>query len=291
MQINKSKEAGLGFIFITILLDVIGFGIIIPVMPGLIMELGVPTLSEASKTGGLMMFTYSFAQFVFSPVIGNLSDQYGRKKVLLTTILGFGIDYIFLAFTPSIKWLFVGRLISGITGASITTASAYISDISTPENKAKNFGMVGAAFGIGFVIGPVIGGLLAKWGLRTPFFGAAALTLLNFLYGLIVLPESLSIENRRKFSWKRANPVGSFKALTKNSLIAGLALCLTLLHIASHSIQSNWSYFVKEKFDWDSNMIGYSLGLVGVCVMFVQGFLTSFCIKKWVKKIASSLVY
>ena len=270
---KDKKQAALGFIFITLLIDIIGFGIIIPILPELIQSLIHGTLSEASKYGGMLIFAYSFMQFLCSPIIGNLSDQYGRRAVLLFTLFGFGIDYLFLAFAPSIGWLFLGRIIAGITGASITTGSAYISDISTPENKAQNFGMIGAAFGLGFIIGPVLGGQLAHFGVRVPFIGAACLSLLNWLYGYFVLPESLALENRRKFEWKRANPIGSLKMLNKYPVIAGMVISITLIYIASHSVQTTWSYYTIEKFKWTSRMVGNSLGVVGICVMIVQGLL------------------
>jgi len=272
MAKNK-KEAALGFIFITLLIDIIGFGIIIPILPQLIQGLIHGTLSDASRYGGLLIFAYSFMQFLCSPIIGNLSDQFGRRPVLLCSLFGFGIDYLFLAFAPSIAWLFVGRLIAGVTGASITTGSAYISDISTPEKKAQNFGMIGAAFGLGFIIGPVLGGYLAHFGVRAPFIGAAVLTLINWLYGYFILPESLSKENRRPFEWKRANPIGSLKMLNKYPVIAGMVMSITLIYIASHSVQTTWSYYTIEKFHWSQTMVGNSLGVVGICVMIVQGFL------------------
>src|SRR5450631_500157 len=212
---QPSRKAALSFIFITVLIDFIGFGIIIPVLPGLIAQLIHGTLSQAARYGGWMLFSYAAMQFVFSPIIGGLSDRYGRRPVLLFSLFGFGIDYLFLAFAPTIGWLFVGRVISGITGASFTTASAYIADISTAETRTKNFGLVGAAFGLGFIIGPALGGQLGIIGPRVPFIAASALTLLNWLYGFFILPESLSKENRRAFDWKRANPVGSLAHLRK----------------------------------------------------------------------------
>ena len=270
---KDKKEAALGFIFITLLIDIIGFGIIIPILPELIQNLTHGTLSDSSRYGGLLIFAYSLMQFVCSPIIGNLSDQYGRRPVLLCSLFGFGIDYLFLAFAPTIGWLFVGRIIAGITGASITTGSAYISDISTPEKKAQNFGMIGAAFGLGFIIGPVLGGQLAHFGVRTPFIGAAVLSLINWLYGYFVLPESLARENRRNFEWKRANPIGSLKMLKKYPVIEGLVVSITLIYIASHSVQTTWTYYSIEKFGWSPTMIGYSLGVVGICVAIVQGLL------------------
>jgi MFS transporter, DHA1 family, tetracycline resistance protein len=186
----SNKNAAVGFIFITLLIDIIGFGIIIPVMPKLIAELKQVDISAASKYGGWLMFVYAFMQFLCAPLFGSLSDKYGRRKVLLFSLLGFGIDYLFLALAPTYAWLFIGRVISGITGASITTGFAYIADVSTAENRAKNFGLVGAAFGLGFIIGPLIGGLLGQLGPRVPFYAAAALALLNCLYGYFILPES-----------------------------------------------------------------------------------------------------
>jgi MFS transporter, DHA1 family, tetracycline resistance protein len=191
--------------------------------------------------------------------------------VLLFSLLGFGIDYIFLALAPSYSWLFIGRVIAGITGASITTGFAYIADISTAENRAKNFGMVGAAFGLGFIIGPVVGGLLGKLGPRIPFYAAACLALLNFLYGYFVLPESLKKENRREFNWKRANPVGSLLHLKKYPALGGLVISIALVYLASHAVQSNWSYFTMYRFKWDEKMVGISLGVVGALVAIVQG--------------------
>ncbi|QIL74789.1 TCR/Tet family MFS transporter [Hymenobacter sp. HDW8] len=269
----ENRKAALGFIFITLLLDVIGFGIIIPVLPTLIRELIGGTLSEAAQYGGWMLFAFAGMQFLFSPVLGNLSDQYGRRPVLLFALFGFGLDYLFLAFAPTVGWLFVGRIIAGITGASFTTASAYIADISPPEKRAQNFGMIGAAFGLGFIIGPVIGGLLGQYGPRVPFIAAAGLTLLNWLYGYFVLPESLAKENRRPFDWKRANAVGSLKQLQRYPVILGLVGSMLLLYIAAHATQSTWSYYTMYKFGWNEKWVGYSLGAVGLMTALVQGLL------------------
>lgn len=262
----------MGFIFITLLIDVTGFGLIIPVMPKLIEQLlGVSDISKASQYGGWLTFAFAFMQFLFAPVLGNLSDKYGRRPILLFSLLGFGIDYIFLSFAPTIGWLFVGRVIAGITGASFTTASAYIADISTPENRAQNFGMIGAAFGLGFILGPMIGGLLGELGPRVPFMVAAGLALSNWLYGFFVLPESLDHAHRRQFEWKRANPVGSLLQLKKYPAVGGLIVSLVLIYLAAHAVQSNWSFFNIEKFQWSPKMIGISLGVVGLLVGAVQG--------------------
>ncbi|PQB06328.1 tetracycline resistance MFS efflux pump [Polaribacter filamentus] len=272
MKKNKN-QAALGFIFITILIDVIGWGIIIPVIPALIEELIKGDISEAAKIGGWLTFSYAVTQFIFAPLVGNLSDKYGRRPIILISLFGFTLDYILLALAPTITWLFIGRIIAGITGASITTASAYIADISTSENRAKNFGMIGAAFGLGFIIGPVIGGLLGQYGPRIPFYAAAILCFVNFLYGYFILPESLSKENRRAFDIKRANPVGSFMNLKKYPKLIGLILSMFILYVASHAIQSNWSYFTMYKFNWDEKMVGLSLGAIGLLVALVQGVL------------------
>lgn len=268
-----NKKAALGFIFVTILIDVIGFGIIIPVVPKLIMELGHMDNSSASKYGGWLMFAYAFMQFLWAPLLGNLSDRYGRRPVLLFSLFGFGIDYLLTGFAPGVAWLFIGRIVAGITGASFTTATAYIADISTPEKRAQNFGIVGAAFGMGFIIGPVIGGLLGGLGPRVPFFVAAGLSLLNCLYGFLVLPESLSKENRRPFEWRRANPIGSLRQFSKYPAIVGLIVALGLVYLGSHAVQTAWSYYSIEKFNWHEREIGISLGVVGVCVGVVQGLL------------------
>ena len=266
-------KAALGFIFITLLLDVIGFGIIIPVLPKLIEELTGEGLSGAARYGGWLGFAFAGMQFLFSPVLGNLSDQYGRRPVLLTALFGFGVDYLFLAFAPTIGWLFVGRGIAGLTGASFTTAGAYIADISPPEKRAANFGLIGAAFGMGFIIGPVVGGLLGQFGPRVPFLAAAGLTLLNWLYGFFVLPESLPPESRRPFDWRRANPVGSLRQLGRYPVILGLVASLVLIYLASHATQSTWSYYTMYKFGWNEAWVGYSLGAVGALTGLVQGVL------------------
>jgi DHA1 family tetracycline resistance protein-like MFS transporter len=271
---RTGKQAAIGFIFVTLLIDVMGWGLIIPVMPKLISQLkGIP-INEASSEGAWLIAAYAITQFLFAPVIGNLSDQYGRRPVLLSSLLGFGIDYIILALAPTYSWLFIGRIIAGITGASFTTASAYIADISTPDTRAKNFGMIGAAFGLGFIIGPALGGLLAGLGTRAPFYAAAGLCLINALYGYFVLPESLSKENRRKFEWKRANPFGSLQFLRKTPNLGGLAICFFLIYMAAQAVQGNWNFFTIYRFGWTEGMVGISLAVVGLLVGAVQGGLT-----------------
>lgn len=268
---KSKKQAAVGFIFITVLLDVIGWGIIIPVIPNLIKELINGDISEAAKYGGWLTFAYAITQFIFAPVIGNLSDKYGRRPVLLTSLFAFSLDFLLLAFAPTITWLFIGRILSGITGASFTTATAYIADVSTNENRAKNFRLMGAAFGLGFIIGPVLGGLLGQFGTRIPFIAAAILCMLNFLYGYFILPESLDKDKRRPFELKRANPIGAFLHLKKYPNLIGLVLAIFVLYVGSHAVQSNWNYFTMYQFNWTEKMVGISLGIIGLLVGIVQG--------------------
>jgi DHA1 family tetracycline resistance protein-like MFS transporter len=277
---KSKKQAALGFIFITLLIDVTGLGIIIPVLPKLIETLIHGDLSQASRYAGLLTLAYAVMQFLFAPVLGNLSDKYGRRPILLGSLLGFGIDYIFMAFAPSIAWLFLGRAIAGITGASFTTATAYIADISTPEKRAQNFGMVGVAFGLGFIIGPVVGGILGKYNTHLPFLAAAALALLNAAYGYFVLPESLDKAHRRPFEIKRANPLGSLLQLNKYPAVLGLAASLFLIYFSAQAVQSVWTYYTMSKFHWNEAWVGYSLGFVGLSVAVVQGGLIRVAIPK-----------
>lgn len=278
---HTSKKAAISFIFITLLIDVMGWGLIIPVMADLIAQLKQIPVNEASTYGAFLLSIFAVVQFLFAPVVGNLSDRYGRRPVLLCSLLGFGMDYIIMAVAPSYGWLFIGRVIAGITGASFTTASAYIADVSKDETtRAKNFGLIGAAFGLGFVLGPALGGLLSVWGLRAPFYAAAVLCLLNCLYGYFFLPESLDKEHRRAFDWKRANPFGSLRFLTRHPEIGGLALCFFLIYLGAQAVQSNWNFFTIYRFNWSETMVGISLAVVGVLVGAVQGGLTRFVVPK-----------
>ncbi|MDQ3046268.1 MAG: TCR/Tet family MFS transporter [Bacteroidota bacterium] len=278
------KNNALVFIFITVLIDVIGLGIIIPVVPALIEELIGGTLSEASKYSGWMGLVYGIMQFVFSPILGGLSDRFGRRPILLLSLLGLGLDFIIMALAPSITWLFVGRILAGICGASFTTATAYIADISPPEKRAQNFGLVGAAFGVGFIIGPMIGGVCGHYGARVPFYVAAAFSLMNFIYGYIVLPESLSKEHRRKFDWKRANPVGSLLHLKKYPVISGLVFTFFLVFLAGKSVETTWTFYTMLKFNWNTLWVGASLSVVGILVAIVQGGLIRVAIPKFGQK-------
>ncbi|MEQ7800370.1 TCR/Tet family MFS transporter [Pedobacter sp. ASV1-7] len=282
-MISKNQEkrpAALSFIFITLLIDVIGLAIIIPVFPKLIEGLIHGDISEASKISGLLLVAYAVMQFLCAPLVGNLSDKYGRRPVLLFSLLGFGIDYLFLAFAPTIGWLFLGRIIAGITGASFTTASAYIADVSSPEKRAQNFGMIGVAFGLGFILGPVIGGILGKIDVHYPFYAAAALALLNAAYGYFILPESLPKEHRRELDWKRCNPLGSLLQLKKYPSVISLSVCLFIIYFAAHAVQSVWTFYTMQKFDWNEDIVGYSLGFIGLMIAIVQGGLIRIAIPK-----------
>jgi len=276
----KNKKAALGFIFVTILIDIIGIGLIIPIVPELIIELTDSTVSEAAFIGGLLTATYAVMQFIFAPILGGLSDKFGRRPVLLIALLGLGLDYLIIVFAPTLTCLFIARIISGICGSSMTVANAYIADISTPEERAKNFGMIGAAFGLGFIVGPAIGGFLGEIGTRVPFLIAAILSLLNWLYGYFIIPESLSKEDRRSFEWKRANPLGTLGNIFKYKVLIGLVLCLFLIYVAAFSVQGNWSFYTTEKFGWTPRDIGFSLTFVGVAVALVQGLLLGPIVKK-----------
>lgn len=267
---NKRQPA-IGFVFVTLLLDILGLGLIIPVLPELIKSFSNHSFEQASTTIGLLTALFALSQFIFSPILGSLSDQYGRRPVILISLLGSGLDYILLAFAPSLGWFFVGRIIAGITSSNITAATAYIADVSPPEKRAQNFGLIGAAFGLGFILGPALGGLLGGYGLRVPFFVVAGITLINWLYGFFVLPESLTPENRRPFAWRRANPIGSLRSLTRYPIVIALAGTLVLSGLAQNALQSTWVLYTEYRFGWDLQAVGLSLAVVGISAVIVQG--------------------
>ena len=283
VSLVQTRKPALAFIFVTLVLDVLGVGIIIPNLPLLVKSFSGGNTETASHAVGWLASLYSLMQFGFSPVVGSLSDRFGRRPVILTALLGSGLDYFLMAFAPNLGWFFVGRIVSGITGASFTAASAYIADISPPEKRAANFGIIGAAFGIGFIAGPALGGVLGGMDptLRLPFFVAGGLTLVNWLYGVFVLPESLAPENRRQFSWGRSNPVGSLLALRRHPVAFGLAGTYFLVNVAHQALPSTWVLYTGERYHWTSRQVGISLAIVGLMAGIVQGGLTRFVVKRF----------
>jgi len=267
----SGRKPALGFIFVTLFLDILGIGLIIPILPLLVTELQGGNVALASHSVGLLAALYSAMQFLFAPILGSLSDHHGRRPVILGSLFGSGLDYLLLGLAPNLVWFYVGRVVAGITGANITAATAYIADVSPPEKRAANFGLIGAAFGLGFIAGPALGGLLGGYGLRVPFFVAAGLTLANWLYGYFVLPESLAPENRRKFSWARANPVSSLAALRHHPLVLGLAVSFFLSNLANFGLHALWVLYTGHRYGWKPSQVGASLAVVGIMAAIVQG--------------------
>ncbi len=275
-----ASRSALVFIFLTMFIDTVGLGIIIPVAPQIIRELTGQGMSGAAWWGGLLQTSFAAMLFLFSPLIGNLSDRFGRKPVLVLSLLMLGVDYAITGLAPTIGWLFIGRILSGMAGAAYTTANAYIADVSPPEKRAANFGLTGAAFGIGFVVGPAIGGLLGQYGVRLPFFVAAGLAVANALFGLVVMKESLPPEKRRKFEFWRANPVGSLIAIRRHPAVLGFVGVFVLMRLAHDANPVIWSYYVYLKFHWTTAQLGYALAFLGIVMAFVFGFLTRILIPK-----------
>jgi DHA1 family tetracycline resistance protein-like MFS transporter len=283
------RKPALGFIVVTLFIDILGLGLIIPILPRLVESFVGNDPTEGAFYVGALIATYAVMQFVFSPIMGSVSDRFGRRPVLLLSLFGVGFDYLLLAFAPSLAWFFVGRVVAGICGASIGTAAAYIADVSPPEKRAQNFGLIGMAFGLGFVAGPLLSAFLATVelplpgfiaaltgyavlpGIRFPFVVAALLALANALYGLFVVPESLAPENRRPFSWARANPVGTLFALSKYPVVLGLGLALFLAGVAQRCLESVWVLYTEHRYHWDVRATGISLGVVGIAAAIVQG--------------------
>lgn len=270
---SNPNNRALAFVLIAVCIDMIGLGVVFPVIPQLIMGLTGKTLAESAGFGGALFALYAVMQFFFAPIMGNLSDRFGRRPVLLASLAAFGIDYAFMALAPNLAWLFVGRAISGICGASYTTASAYIADITPPEGRARAYGLIGAAWGVGFVLGPAVGGLLGELNPRLPFVAAAVLALINVIYGYFVLSESLRPENRRAFALNRANPFGALLQIRKYPIVMGLFAALFFYQIAHDSLPSVWAYFTIEKFKWTSAQVGLSIAVVGLSGAIVQGLL------------------
>ena len=262
------------FVLITVFLDMVGFGLIMPVLPALIQDVGTMSVADATRVGGWMFAAFSLTQFAFSPLMGNLSDRFGRRPLLLLAVFGLGVDYIFSALAPTIFWLFIGRAIAGLCGSSFVIANAYIADVTAPEDRAKAFGMIGAAFGVGFVLGPAIGGLLGTYGPRVPFYVAAVVSLLNFAYGWFVLPETLPAEKRRAFAWRRANPFGTLAVFRTYAGVMPLCVVFGLYFFASAIYPAIWPFWGAAKFGWDTATVGLSLAAFGIITAVFQGFVT-----------------
>ena len=266
------RRAAVAFIFVTIALDMLAMGMIAPVLPRLITQFMGGNEPRSAEILGIFGTVWAVMQFFFSPMLGSLSDRFGRRPVILLSNFGLGLDYLVMALAPTLGWLFAGRLISGVTSASIPTAMAYIADVTPPKKRAAAFGMVGAAFGLGFVLGPALGGVLGSVNPRLPFWAAGGMSLLNAMYGLFVLPESLGLESRGKFSWKRANPVGSLTLLRRHRELLGLGAVLFLSYLTQQSLMNTWVLYLDYRYHWTDRAVGLSLAMVGVCSAAVGGF-------------------
>ena len=269
------------FILITMVIDSMGIGLILPVMPDLLQDVGGGDLAQAAIWGGVLSTAFAVMQFLFGPVVGNVSDRFGRRPVLLVALFVMATDYIVMAVAGSIWILLIGRVVGGITAATQSTAAAYIADISAAEEKSRRFGLIGAAFGIGFVLGPVVGGLLSEFGTRAPFYAAAALTAASFLFGLLVLPETVTDRIRRPLSWARANPFGAFRHVGQLPGIAPLMAIFLIYQIAFYVYPAVWAYYTQERFGWDARMIGLSLAAFGISMALVQGGLIGVFLKRF----------
>ncbi len=281
-----TDKRALTFILITVAVDVIGLGIIIPVLPDLIREISADTggstaMGDAALIGGWLMFAYALMQFVFAPILGNLSDRFGRRPILLWGLFWLGIDYIIMALAPTILWLFIGRVLAGMAGASYVTAFSYIADVSPKEKRAANFGLIGMAFGIGFVIGPAIGGVLGILDPRFPFWAAAALCFANFIFGFFALPESLAKEKRRRFELKRANPVGALKVFLGVKPVLMLIIAATLFEFSSHVYPVIWAYFTPVQYGWSTAEVGLSLAIFGVAIGVGEGLVLRLVLNRY----------
>ena len=282
---RQAPPAGAGghavtFILVTLVIDTLGFGIVIPIMPTLISELSGEAIADASSWGGALMFAYAFMSFLFAPVIGNFSDRFGRRPVLLLSLATLAVDYLIMGFAPTLAWLFLGRLLAGASAATFATANAYIADVTTPEERAGKYGLIGAAWGIGFVLGPALGGLLGELGTRVPFFVAAAMAAVNVLYGFFVLPETLPPEKRRSFDLKRANPLGAFRAVRAQPTVFALFGGLVLYFVAHDVNPTTWTWYVIHRYELSPSQVGFALAAVGVSSAVVSGTLVGPIVKR-----------
>jgi DHA1 family tetracycline resistance protein-like MFS transporter len=279
--VPRAGSAAFIFILIMVAFDMLAFGIIAPVLPDLIRSYEGGDFVRASSIGGLFGLAWATMQFIFSPILGAWSDRFGRRPIILISCFGLGIDYVIMALAPSLRWLLLGRIISGITTSNIATAFAYVTDVTKPEERAKPFGLISAVFGLGFVVGPAVGGWLGNINLRFPFWAAAVLSLGNAFYGYFVLPESLPPERRAKSAWHMANPLGALKLLRSHAELAGLSVVVTLYYLAQNSLPSMWAYYTEYRYAWSRSMVGWSLALVGVCAAIVSGALVGPIVKRF----------
>lgn len=288
-----ASKATFVFILATVAMDFLAFGIIAPVLPNLIIQFEGGNIARASTITGYFGFAWATMQFLFSPVLGAWSDRFGRRPIILISCLGLGLDYIFMAVAPTVRWLFVGRIISGITTSNVSTAFAYIADITAPEERAKRYGLLSASFGLGFVVGPAVGGLLGHYSLRAPFWAAALLSLANFLYGTFVLPESLPKEKRAASAWHMANPLGSLTLLRSNAVLSGLAVVAVLYYLAHQALPSVFVLYTEYRYGWSERTVGIALGAVGICVAAVSGGMVGPYVKRFGERwsLVSGLLY
>ena len=277
----SAGRAAFIFILVMVAFDFLAFGIIAPVLPDLVRQFESGDFARASSITGYFGLAWATMQFIFSPILGAWSDRFGRRPVILISCFGLSVDYVFMALAPSLRWLLVGRLISGITTSNVATAFAYVTDVTKPEERAKPFGLISAAFGLGFVIGPAVGGWLGNMNLRFPFWAAAALSFGNALYGYFVLPESLPPERRAKSAWHMANSLGALRLLRSNTELAGLAVVTTLYYLAHNSLPSMWALYTEYRYAWSRRDVGLSLSVVGVCAAVVSGALVGPFVKRF----------
>ena len=277
----EPRRAALAFIFVTVTLDMLALGMVIPVLPGLIEDFLGGDTARAAQVFGVFSSVWALMQFVSMPVMGGLSDRFGRRPVILLSNLGLGLDYVLMAVAPNLRWLFLGRVISGITAASISTAMAYVADVTPPERRARSYGLVGMAFGVGFIFGPALGGLLGSVDPRLPFWTAAAASLANAAYGYFVLPESLPPERRRSFEWRRANPIGSLKFLGAHRELTGLASAAFLSQCAHAVLPAVFVLYAGYRYGWDERTVGFSLAVVGASSVVVQGLLVGPLVRRF----------
>ena len=270
---SAPRQPAMAFIFVTLMLSVLGFGLLIPVLPGLVTEFQGGSVAAGSHSYGLLVGVFALLQFIGAPILGALSDRFGRRRVILIALAGAAIDYVILALAPNMTWLFIGRSISGFTAGIMATANAYVADVTPPEQRAHGFGLLGAAFGIGFVIGPLVGGVLGNLDLRLPFWFAAGCAALNWLYGFFVLPESLRPENRRAFAWSRANPLGAIRGLARFPAVRSLADAYFIVLLSQAMIYSTWVLYTSYRYAWSAAQVGLSLGAAGVMSALVQATL------------------